>query len=138
MRLFCVLFCALAACERQAPPPAAAPPSNCQPLPGTPSVSAGAPVRLDGVEIGNVETVRFAPRTPGKPPDKMHNIELGLRVDRKYQNDILSDSSAMLVTEGLLGNRYVNITRGYTGVPLKEGQEVPGARLTQTSRLDIR
>ena len=26
----------------------------------------------------------------------------------------------------LLGNRYVNVTRGFTGVPLKEGQEVPG------------
>jgi phospholipid/cholesterol/gamma-HCH transport system substrate-binding protein len=49
-----------------------------------------------------------------------------MRVDRRYQNDILTDSAASLVTEGLLGNRYVNITRGLTGVPVKEGQEVPG------------
>src|SRR6266446_4094866 len=38
----------------------------------------------------------------------------------------LTDSTAKLVTEGLLGNRYVNITRGFTGVQLKENQEVPG------------
>ncbi len=50
-----------------------------------------------------------------------------MRIDKRYQNDILTDSSATLVTEGLLGNRYVNIQRGYTGVPLKEGQAVPGA-----------
>src|SRR5258708_31119791 len=38
----------------------------------------------------------------------------------------ISDSTASLVTEGLLGNRVVNITRGFTGVPLKEGQEIQG------------
>jgi hypothetical protein len=51
VRLFCVLFCALAACERQAPPPAAAPPANCLPLPGTPSVSADAPVNSTPLRI---------------------------------------------------------------------------------------
>jgi len=37
----------------------------------------------------------------------------------------LTDSTASLVTEGLLGNRYVNVQRGYTGVPLKEARH-PG------------
>src|SRR6202022_3932188 len=54
------------------------------------------------------------------------NIEVVMRLERRYQGDILTDSVASLVTEGLLGNRYVNISRGFTGVPLKEGQEVPG------------
>src|SRR5262249_13751215 len=50
-----------------------------------------------------------------------------MRINRDYQKDILTDSTASLVTEGLLGNRYVNITRGFTGVPLKEGAEITGA-----------
>ena len=95
-------------------------------LPEVSGLSTGAPVRLDGVEIGNVDQIRLVPREPGKAPERMHNIEVGMRIDRKYQNDILTDSAASLVTEGLLGNRYVTITRGYTGVPLKEGQAVPG------------
>ena len=95
-------------------------------LPEVSGLSTGAPVRLDGVEIGNVDQIRLVPREPGKAPEHMHNIEVGMRIDRKYQNDILTDSAASLVTEGLLGNRYVTITRGYTGVPLKEGQAVPG------------
>jgi phospholipid/cholesterol/gamma-HCH transport system substrate-binding protein len=95
-------------------------------LPEVSGLSTGAPVRLDGVEIGNVDQIRLVPREPGKAPERLHNIEVGMRIDRKYQTDILTDSAASLVTEGLLGNRYVTITRGYTGVPLKEGQAVPG------------
>jgi phospholipid/cholesterol/gamma-HCH transport system substrate-binding protein len=95
-------------------------------LPEVSGLAAGAPVRLDGVNVGNVEQIKLVPRERGKSPDRMHNIEIDMRLDRKYQNDILTDSTAVLVTEGLLGNRYVNIERGYTGVPLKEGQVVPG------------
>jgi phospholipid/cholesterol/gamma-HCH transport system substrate-binding protein len=96
-------------------------------LPEVSGLSTGAPVRLDGVEIGNVEKIRLVPRVAGKPPDRMHNIEVDIRIDSRYQGDVLTDSSATLVTEGLLGNRYVNVVRGYTGVPLKEGQAIPGA-----------
>jgi phospholipid/cholesterol/gamma-HCH transport system substrate-binding protein len=95
-------------------------------LPEVSGLAVGAPVRLDGVEIGNVEKIRLVPREVGKPPDRMHNIEVGIRLDRRYQGDVLTDSTASLVTEGLLGNRFVNVKRGYTGVPLKEGQSIPG------------
>src|SRR5229473_2833198 len=89
-------------------------------------LAVGAPVRLDGVEIGNVEKIRLVPRQTGKPPDRMHNIEVDIRIDARYQGDVLTDSTSSLVTEGLLGNRYVNVQRGYTGIPLKEGQAIPG------------
>lgn len=95
-------------------------------LPDVSGLATGAPVRLDGVEIGNVEQIKVVPRDHGKTPDRMHNIEVDMRIDRKYQNDVLTDSTASLVTEGLLGNRYVTMTRGFTGTPLKEGQVVPG------------
>jgi len=94
-------------------------------MPEVSGLATGAPVRLDGVEIGNVERIGIVPRERGKPPDHMHNIEVDMRLDRRYQNDILTDSVATLVTEGLLGNRYVNIQRGYTGVPIKDGQAIP-------------
>jgi phospholipid/cholesterol/gamma-HCH transport system substrate-binding protein len=95
-------------------------------LPEVAGLATGAAVRLDGVEVGNVDRIVLVPHEPGKPPDRMHNVEVGMKLDRRFQKDILTDSTATLVTEGLLGNRYVNIQRGYTGVPLKDGQAVPG------------
>ncbi len=99
-------------------------------LPEVSGLATGAPVSIDGVNVGNVETLRLVPRTQNQSPDKNKNIEVIMRLDRRFQGDILTDSTASLVTEGLLGNRYVNITRGFTGVSLKEGQEVPGAEQT--------
>jgi len=96
-------------------------------LPEVSGLSTGAPVRLDGVDVGTVDQIHLVQREPGKRPDHMHNIEVVMRIDKNYKKDILTDSTASLVTEGLLGNRYVTITRGYTGVPLEEGQAVPGA-----------
>jgi phospholipid/cholesterol/gamma-HCH transport system substrate-binding protein len=68
-------------------------------LPEVDGLTVGAPVRLDGFEIGNVE---------------------------KIQEYIRSDSSARLVTEGLLGNRLVDIDRGYMGRKLENEEEITG------------
>jgi phospholipid/cholesterol/gamma-HCH transport system substrate-binding protein len=96
-------------------------------LPDVSGLANGAPVRLDGVEIGNVESIKIAPRTGNIARDKVRNIEVVLRVAKKYQGDILTDSETSLITEGLLGNEYVEVTRGFTGVPLKDGEEVHGS-----------
>jgi phospholipid/cholesterol/gamma-HCH transport system substrate-binding protein len=96
-------------------------------LPDVSGLANGAPVRLDGFEIGNVESIKIAPRTGNIARDKVRNIEVVLRVAKKYQDDILTDSETSLITEGLLGNEYVEVTRGFTGVPLKDGEEVHGS-----------
>jgi phospholipid/cholesterol/gamma-HCH transport system substrate-binding protein len=95
-------------------------------LPEVASLSNGAPVRLDGVEIGNVDGIKIVPRTKDKAPDKNRNIEVDMRVDKKFREYILTDSTASLVTEGLLGNRYVNVTRGIMGLPIQDSGEIKG------------
>ena len=91
-------------------------------LPEVEGLETGAPVRLDGLAIGNVQSIALTSR----PQDAGHNITLVLRIDKRYQNDIRSDSVASLITEGLLGNRYVTISRGLTGAVIPSNGIVPG------------
>ena len=56
-----------------------------------------------------------------------------LRIDSKYKDQIRVDASdpaksstASLVTQGLLGDRYVSITRGLSGSEIPPGGVVPG------------
>ncbi len=95
-------------------------------LPEVEGLTIGAPVRLDGVEIGNVDSIRMNPRQPGATLDRSRNIELVLRIEKRYQDEVRSDSEAKLITEGLLGNRYVSIKRGFTGAPLQAEAELKG------------
>lgn len=94
-------------------------------LPEVDGLTIGAPVRVDGLEVGNVEQIVMAVPKAGEPVSKARNIEVDLRVQQKYQTYIRSDSSAGLITEGLLGNRYVDIDRGYVGRELTNNDEIP-------------
>ena len=95
-------------------------------LPEVDGLTLGAPVRVDGVDVGNVEKISIAPPKPGVPTAKERNIEVVMRLQKSFQNYVRSDSSAGLVTEGLLGNRYVDIDRGYVGRVLEDDDEIRG------------
>jgi phospholipid/cholesterol/gamma-HCH transport system substrate-binding protein len=95
-------------------------------LPEVEGLASGAKVTLDGVEVGNVDSIQVAKPKPGEPLDTKRSVEVTLRVSREFQNDIRSDSTASLLTEGFLGDRIVTVQRGYTGAVLQDGQEIPG------------
>jgi phospholipid/cholesterol/gamma-HCH transport system substrate-binding protein len=92
-------------------------------LPEVDALSEGAPVSLDGVAIGSVDNIRLNP----KPEDRMHSVQVSMRIDKKYQDQIRTDSTASLITEGLLGNRYVTIKRGLSGTVIPNNGVIPGA-----------
>src|SRR5579863_9522060 len=95
-------------------------------LPEVDGLAIGAPVAINGVEVGNVDSIAITRIPPGQPPVPNRNVEVVMRISRNFQDDIRSDSFASLVTEGFLGNRVVTIQRGYTGMVLRDGQELPG------------
>src|ERR1035437_2937522 len=71
-------------------------------LPEVDGLTVGAQVRLDGLDIGNVENIVVALPKPGEQQAKQRNIRVDMRIQKKYQNYIRADSSAELITEGLL------------------------------------
>ncbi len=70
----------------------------------------GAQVRLAGITVGNVSKIQISPFT-----DPSRAVELDLEIARKYQKEIRADSVAAVDTVGLLGDSYVDITRGSPG-----------------------
>jgi phospholipid/cholesterol/gamma-HCH transport system substrate-binding protein len=95
-------------------------------LPEVDGLALGAPVTLDGVLVGNVDTITVAALRPGQPPTPDRSVQVVMRINRDFQQYIRGDSFASLLTEGFLGNRVVNVQRGYTGQVLRDGQEMPG------------
>jgi ABC-type transporter Mla subunit MlaD len=90
-------------------------------VPEVSGLGVQAQVKIDGVQVGSVEAIKLAGGTAS--PER--RIELVLRLDRRYQDAIRSDSVAMVMTEGLLGNRYVNIHRGFRGSAISPDGEIP-------------
>lgn len=89
-------------------------------VPEAAGVAVAAPVQLDGVNVGRVSAIQLA----GVSANSERRIEIVLEVKKRYQDEIRSDSTAALLTEGLLGGRFVSIQRGFSGSPLSDGAEV--------------
>jgi ABC-type transporter Mla subunit MlaD len=105
-------------------------------VPEAEGVHVGAPVRLDGMPIGTVSRVELATSTA----DSDRRIQVALRIEKRFQSLIREDSNASLVREGLLGERIVNIRRGFSGPPINAGGDirvVPVKEITFTDVLDV-
>jgi len=81
----------------------------------------GATVRLAGVQIGRVTGVHL----PGEPGGK---VRVDLTIARRYSDRIRKNSIARIETQGLLGDKIVEITVGNATAPPVAPGEVLAAR----------
>ena len=89
----------------------------------------GAVVQLAGLPVGNVSKFII---TNSTQPD--HAVDVTLKIARKYQDQIRSDSVASIETAGLLGESFVNITRGTPGKAIVP----PGGQVKTQGGSDIK
>jgi phospholipid/cholesterol/gamma-HCH transport system substrate-binding protein len=80
-----------------------------------------APVNMAGVTVGRVSRIGF--------DNKTYEAVVEMRIDPAY-NTLPMDTSASILTAGLLGEQYVGLTPGGSDDYLKEGDEL---ELTQSA-----
>ncbi|KAJ4854072.1 outer membrane lipid asymmetry maintenance protein MlaD [Xylella fastidiosa subsp. multiplex] len=74
-----------------------------------------APVRISGVNIGQVSNITLDPKT--------FESVVTLSLDKQYK-DLPADTSANILTSGLLGESYINLLPGGDPEVLKPGDQI--------------
>lgn len=83
-------------------------------------LKARAPVKSAGVVVGRVSDIRF--------DSEAYEALVTLRIDKRYA--FPKDTTAAILTSGLLGEQYIGITAGGDSVKLKDQDRI---KLTQSA-----
>ncbi len=87
-------------------------------LPNAAGIVPGGKVRIGGVAAGKVEGFDLGAR-PG-------SVQVQLSVDRDYAQYIRQDTRAGVETEGIVGDRVIELSPGSPGLPeIQPGHEIP-------------
>ncbi len=89
---------------------------------------AGAKVTLAGLQIGSVKHVTF--------DAKSRDILVEFSMDKEYETYIRKDSTAQIVTQGVLGDKYLSLIAGDPSQPLVTNHgEIPQGASKDLSQL---
>lgn len=82
-------------------------------------MTENAPVRVNGILAGHIKSVRLSGL---KDPRK--TVEVVMAINEKYRLAIPQDSNAAISASNLLGDKYINITKGLSPEAVKPGAEI--------------
>lgn len=82
----------------------------------------GAPVRLQGVDIGNVSAIRVV----SDPSRRLTPVQVTMKVNTQYHSNLHKDSFTLLATAGVLGETYIDIDSSQASGPeVQPGDVLP-------------
>jgi phospholipid/cholesterol/gamma-HCH transport system substrate-binding protein len=82
-------------------------------------ITDSTPVRLNGIAIGAVDQVRLSDSA-----DPKRTVEFELQVEQKYLPEMPVDSVAGITASNLLGDKFINITKGRDKRHVVDGGEI--------------
>jgi len=90
------------------------------------ALAVGAPVRLNGIVIGDVMRVGLSGSKVAR-----RSVRIEMSVDSGMLKSIPVDSEATISAENVLGTKYINIKMGQSANTLKSGGEVPSKDVSE-------
>jgi len=83
-------------------------------------MSEGAPVRLNGILAGHAEDLKLSGQT-----NPRRIVEIDMTIKWEFLNEIPKDSRAGISASNLLGDKFINISRGTSTDHVRPGDEIP-------------
>jgi phospholipid/cholesterol/gamma-HCH transport system substrate-binding protein len=80
------------------------------------AMATNTPVRLNGISIGKIDEIRFSGLK-----EKGKIVVIKMQVKKDMLSQIPEDSKVGVDAANLLGEKFVNITKGESAVPVKDG-----------------
>lgn len=93
-------------------------------------MAEGSAVRLNGILAGKIKKVQLS---GSKDPKRM--VELQLQVENRFLTEIPEDSVAAISASNLLGDKYINITKGKSAKHVEPGAEVKSLQIQDIPQL---
>jgi phospholipid/cholesterol/gamma-HCH transport system substrate-binding protein len=88
-------------------------------VPDASGLDSNTPVRVNGIDVGKVRAVALS---GSNEPNRV--IQVAMRVERDHLRDIPVDSYAQISSDSLIGDKFVDITRGKSGQYIRPESEI--------------
>src|ERR1700704_814489 len=86
------------------------------------AMTPSTPVRLNGITVGNIDAIGFSGENT-----KGRIVRIKMKVTQKWLPQIPDDSVAGVDAANLLGDKFINIVKGKSSTPIKDGGTLKSA-----------
>jgi phospholipid/cholesterol/gamma-HCH transport system substrate-binding protein len=93
-------------------------------------MAEGAAVRLNGILAGKIKKVQLS---GSKDPKRM--VEMQMEIDNHFRTEIPDDSVASISASNLLGDKFINITKGNSAKSVEPNGEVKSLQVQDIPQL---
>ncbi len=93
-------------------------------------MTEGSAVRLNGILAGSLKKVRLSGSS-----DPKRTVEIEMDVQNRFLDSIPDDSVAAISASNLLGDKYINITKGRSSTHVEKGGELKSAQVQDIPQL---
>jgi phospholipid/cholesterol/gamma-HCH transport system substrate-binding protein len=88
-------------------------------IPDATALSSSSPVRVNGVDVGRVQKIALSESTE---PNRV--IRVTMEIEQEHLPDIPADSFVQVSTDNVVGDKYVDITRGRSATSVRPNAEI--------------